>query len=265
MIPYISNIHEYGPNVYIQPWFEKNFNRGDLEIVWRHYWFFIHENNLAPIHIGEWGGKIEGQENQDNLKWMTAFRDFIVEQRLNHTFWCLNQDSGDTGGLITGSDWKGFDYHKYDFIKPTLWQDADGNFVGLDHKVPLWPEGILIPDYYRNPGNLTPPPSYTPYPTGIYPNQTYPPYPTQPGYPTPTPTSPEYPTPSPTRPEYPGRGDVNGDGDIDIVDALIIASYYVQLPTPIFDPYAADVDNNGIIDIVDALLVAKIAVGLIKY
>ncbi|MBN1575505.1 MAG: hypothetical protein JW913_03080, partial [Chitinispirillaceae bacterium] len=59
-------------------------------------------------------------------------------------------------------------------------------------------------------------------------------------------------------------GDVNGDGGIDIVDALLIAQYYVGLDPAGFIPGNADVNCDGSIDIVDALLVAQYYVGLIQ-
>ncbi|MBN1699373.1 MAG: hypothetical protein JW881_17770, partial [Spirochaetales bacterium] len=58
-------------------------------------------------------------------------------------------------------------------------------------------------------------------------------------------------------------GDVNGDGAINILDALKIAQYYVGADPSGFDPDAADVDANGAVNIVDALLVARYYVGLI--
>jgi hypothetical protein len=59
------------------------------------------------------------------------------------------------------------------------------------------------------------------------------------------------------------RGDVNGNGSIDIVDALLVAQYYVGLNPANFNASAADVNCSGGIDIVDALLVAQRYVGLI--
>ena len=58
-------------------------------------------------------------------------------------------------------------------------------------------------------------------------------------------------------------GDVNSDGTIDIVDALLIAQYYVGLNPANFDSTAADVNSDNSIDIVDALLIAQLYVGLI--
>jgi hypothetical protein len=59
-------------------------------------------------------------------------------------------------------------------------------------------------------------------------------------------------------------GDVNNNGVVDIVDALLIAQYYVGLNPPGFDPSVADVNANGSVDIVDALLISQYYVGLIS-
>ncbi|MBN2532787.1 MAG: hypothetical protein JXB88_07850 [Spirochaetales bacterium] len=58
-------------------------------------------------------------------------------------------------------------------------------------------------------------------------------------------------------------GDVNSDESIDIIDALLVAQYYVGLIQTFAFPEAADVDGSGDIDIVDALLIAQYYVGLI--
>jgi hypothetical protein len=58
-------------------------------------------------------------------------------------------------------------------------------------------------------------------------------------------------------------GDVNDSGTIDIVDALMIAQYYVGLNPPGFIPENADVNCDGTISIVDALMVAQYYVGLV--
>jgi hypothetical protein len=58
-------------------------------------------------------------------------------------------------------------------------------------------------------------------------------------------------------------GDVNNNGLIDIVDALLIAQYYVDFNPEDFEEAYADVNCDTHIDIVDALLVAQYYVGLI--
>jgi len=59
-------------------------------------------------------------------------------------------------------------------------------------------------------------------------------------------------------------GDVNSDGRIVIVDALLIAQYYVGLNPSNFDSTVADVNGENGINIVDALLIAQYYVGLIN-
>ncbi|MBN1699867.1 MAG: hypothetical protein JW881_20320 [Spirochaetales bacterium] len=58
-------------------------------------------------------------------------------------------------------------------------------------------------------------------------------------------------------------GDVNGDGEVNIVDALQVAQHYVGLNVSGFDTTAADVDCSQSITITDALLIARYYVGLI--
>ena len=57
-------------------------------------------------------------------------------------------------------------------------------------------------------------------------------------------------------------GDVSGDGQLNIVDALFVARYAVGLPVSNFNANAADVNCDNQINIVDALLIARKIVGL---
>ncbi len=134
--------HDYGPAVSAQPWFENDFTMESLyEDCWKDNWMYIHEDNIAPLLIGEWGGFM----TSPNLKWMTYFRDFIIQNRLHHTFWCFNANSGDTGGLVQ-HDFTTWDEEKYVFVKEALWQ-KNGKFVGLDQEIALGSNGIALKDY----------------------------------------------------------------------------------------------------------------------
>ncbi|WP_431879510.1 cellulase family glycosylhydrolase [Micromonospora marina] len=127
--------HDYGPLVYEQPWFQGDFDKTSLtNDVWRPNWLYLHEDDTAPLLIGEWGGRLGQDARQD--KWLKALRDLMGEYKLHHTFWCLNPNSGDTGGLLL-DDWKTWDETKYNqILKPVLWQH-NGKFVSLDHQVRL--------------------------------------------------------------------------------------------------------------------------------
>jgi hypothetical protein len=79
--------------------------------------------------------------------------------------------------------------------------------------------------------------------------------------PTPTPTATPTSTPTPT-PSCTLCGDVSGDDQIDVVDALFIAQLTVQLRLTLPCGNVGDVNGDGMVDIVDALFVAQYTVGL---
>ncbi|WP_449385226.1 cellulase family glycosylhydrolase [Cellulomonas soli] len=173
--------HDYGPLVSAQPWFTGDWNRTTLERdVWDPNWLYLHKAGTAPLLIGEWGGILDGGPNQ---RWMTALRDLIVERRISHTFWVLNPNSGDTGGLLL-DDWVTWDAAKYALLKPALWQEG-GKFVSLDHQVPLGGAGSTTGTTIAAVGTGTPTTTPTATPTVT---------------PTPTATPTVTPTPTPTVP-----------------------------------------------------------------
>ena len=150
--------HDYGPSVYAQTWFDKDFTEQTLlDDYWYDTWAWINAEDVAPELIGEWGGHMEG----DNLKWMLLLRDYMIKNHINHTFWCLNTNSGDTGGLWdslgfqqgagTSIDWN---EPKYEMFEESLWQtQTSGKYIGLDHEVALGKNGISLGDFYANYAN----------------------------------------------------------------------------------------------------------------
>ncbi|MCR4888527.1 MAG: cellulase family glycosylhydrolase [Ruminococcus sp.] len=146
--------HDYGPSVYAQTWFEKDFTEETLlKDYWYDTWAYINAEDIGPELIGEWGGHMDGKENQ---KWMTLLRDYMIKHHINHTFWCLNTNSGDTGGLWDGlqfSAGSGTDIKwnepKYELFEEALWQTASsGKYIGLDHQVALGKNGLSLNEYY---------------------------------------------------------------------------------------------------------------------
>ena len=137
--------HDYGPLVWAQPWFEGNFtSESIMEEYWYDSWFFLLDEKVAPLLIGEWGGFMDNGPNQ---KWLVLIRDLMIKHHIHHTFWCFNENSGDTGGLVYDNFGK-WDEEKYDLVKPALWQDKNGKFISLDHKRPVGANGISLGEYY---------------------------------------------------------------------------------------------------------------------
>ncbi|TYQ18077.1 UNVERIFIED_CONTAM: aryl-phospho-beta-D-glucosidase BglC (GH1 family) [Acetivibrio alkalicellulosi] len=219
--------HEYGPSVWAQPWFDKDFTLETLEEDYMYdTWSYLHHEGISPLYIGEWGGHMDGGANQ---KWMTILRDYIVEHRLHHAFWCINPNSGDTGGLL-GNDWSTWDEEKYGLLKPTLWQDSQGRFIGLDQRVPLGNNGISRGEYF---GIDSPP--ITPRPTS-----------------TPTP-----PTPTPTSQPEVVYGDINGDGKVDSTDYILLRRIVLEIPVANANLEAADVNLDGAVNTTDCILLRR--------
>lgn len=140
--------HDYGPSVFEQDWFYDGFNRETmLSDVWYDNWFYIHDQEIAPLLIGEWGGHMDGGRNQH---WMEELRDFMVDHKIHHTFWCLNPNSGDTGGLLQ-YDFMTWDEEKYSMYEQSLWKSGS-RYVGLDQETPLGSNGMSVNQYYQNGG-----------------------------------------------------------------------------------------------------------------
>ena len=60
------------------------------------------------------------------------------------------------------------------------------------------------------------------------------------------------------------KGDVNGDGEVDIADAVCIVNHVVGKPNTTFNASAADVNGDGDIDIADAVRIVNLVVGKIQ-
>ncbi len=139
--------HDYGPSVYAQSWFDKDFTTQTLlDDYWYDTWAYINKENIAPLLIGEWGGHMDKGANQ---KWMELLRDYMIDNHINHTFWCLNPNSGDTGGLLD-STFMNWDNNKYKLFEESLWQTSDGKYIGLDHQTALGANGLSLNGFYSS-------------------------------------------------------------------------------------------------------------------
>ena len=139
--------HDYGPSVYAQTWFDKDFTTQTLlDDYWYDTWAYINKEDIAPLLIGEWGGHMDKGANQ---KWMELLRDYMIDNHINHTFWCINPNSGDTGGLLdpTFMNW---DDNKYSLFEKSLWQTDAGKYIGLDHQTALGKNGLSLNEFYSS-------------------------------------------------------------------------------------------------------------------
>ena len=246
--------HDYGPSVYNQTWFDKDFTEQTLlDDYWYDTWAYINAENIAPLLIGEWGGHMDGGKNE---KWMTLLRDYMINHHINHTFWGLNPNSGDTGGLLS-YDFMTWDAEKYDMFKESLWQTQEtGKFIGLDHQKALGTDGsgISVSEFYKSyastegsnldggtivDGNTTKPTTE----------------PTKPSATTTTTTT----TTAATTTEAPITeviGDIDGDKKLTVSDAVLLNRYLLRKMDGKDAAYTferGDLNKDGVLNIVDAI------------
>jgi len=94
--------HCYGPSVAYQPYFNDPTFPNNMPAIWDAHWGTVNKKTGQAVVLGEWGGQLS---NPDGT-WLNAFVKYLLQRNLtSQFFWCLNPDSGDTGGLLL-DDWK---------------------------------------------------------------------------------------------------------------------------------------------------------------
>lgn len=94
--------HDYGPGVYVQNWFTDKSFPANLPKIWQDNWFYIAKEGIAPVFVGEFGGRSVGNDTEGT--WQRSLTRFLKENSVSYTYWSLNPNSGDTGGMLA-DDW----------------------------------------------------------------------------------------------------------------------------------------------------------------
>ena len=97
----VYSVHEYPESVAPHPWFHETNYPDNLPGVWDRYWGYLVKEEIAPVLVGEFGTRYETVKDR---QWLQTFQDYIRQNELNWTFWSLNPNSADTGGLLL-EDW----------------------------------------------------------------------------------------------------------------------------------------------------------------
>ena len=96
--------HTYGPDVFNQPYFNQGGFPANLPAIWDRKFGFLDGQDC--VCIGEFGG--HGRPGTQDAQWQEAFVDYLASKQsmpFNWFYWCLNPESGDTGGLFE-ADWR---------------------------------------------------------------------------------------------------------------------------------------------------------------
>ena len=110
--------HEYGAGVYNQPYFSAfNFPQ-NLIYRWQIGFNYIASENIAPILIGEFGGRKVDLNSQEGI-WQNELVKYIQKNNLSFTYWSWNPNSSDTGGILL-DDWQSVDLPKQQLLSQLL-------------------------------------------------------------------------------------------------------------------------------------------------
>lgn len=103
--------HEYPASMYGHPWFSDPSYPENLPGVWDKYWGYLAAD--TPVLIGEFGTRLETDKDR---QWLQKLQTYIRAKHLNWTFWSLNPNSGDTGGLLL-DNWTSVQTEKQAILK----------------------------------------------------------------------------------------------------------------------------------------------------
>jgi endoglucanase len=110
--------HEYGAGVFNQPYFSEPSFPKNLISRWQIGFNYISSQNIAPILIGEFGGRQVDNISPEGI-WQNEFVKYIKKQKLSFAYWSWNPNSADTGGILL-DDWQNYDRPKQQLLSQLL-------------------------------------------------------------------------------------------------------------------------------------------------
>jgi endoglucanase len=112
----VYSAHDYPATVYAQAWFSDPAYPANLPGVWDAAWGYLVKQGIAPVWIGEFGTRNVTTTDQ---RWLSSIAAYLGENGVSFAFWCLNADSGDTGGILQ-DDWATVNADKQAVLAPLL-------------------------------------------------------------------------------------------------------------------------------------------------
>ena len=104
----VYSTHDYPSSLHAQSWFSDPSYPANLAGVWDANWGYLVKQNIAPVLLGEFGTKYQTDSDK---QWLSTLGSYVSTNGLSFAFWCLNPNSGDTGGILQ-NDWQTVDPNK---------------------------------------------------------------------------------------------------------------------------------------------------------
>jgi len=127
----VYSAHDYGPDLYQQPWFNGSTTSASLQAVWTKDWAYLSINNTAPVWVGEFGTTNVSTDIENNApasegQWFSALISFLGnEPAINWTYWALNGE--DSFGLLDSN----YDATPVSATKQQLLESIQFPLIGL--------------------------------------------------------------------------------------------------------------------------------------
>jgi endoglucanase len=92
----VYSAHDYGPNLYVESWFNSGTTPASLGAVWTRFWAYISLDGIAPVWLGEFGttndaSDIESTSAGSQGQWFQTMISFLqANPKLSWTYWALN-------------------------------------------------------------------------------------------------------------------------------------------------------------------------------
>ncbi|GJF33335.1 hypothetical protein KNE206_60350 [Kitasatospora sp. NE20-6] len=103
----VYSAHDYATSVAQQPWFSDPSFPANMSAIWDKNWGYLFKQNIAPVWVGEFGTTLQSTIDQQWLKTLVQYLRPTAQygaDSMSWTFWSLNPNSGDTGGILN-DDW----------------------------------------------------------------------------------------------------------------------------------------------------------------
>jgi len=93
----VYSAHDYGPEESGQSWLRGTDFESNLPGVWRSHWAYLQQDDVAPVLIGEFGGRSIGADPEG--LWQRSLISFLMQGGFSYTYWVWNPDAW-IGGLL---------------------------------------------------------------------------------------------------------------------------------------------------------------------
>jgi endoglucanase len=100
----VYSAHDYGPNLYAQPWFNSSTTQSSLYAIWNGFWGYLSSDGTAPVWLGEFGtdnniSDIENTAAGSQGQWFESIIAYLqANPTIGWTYWALNGE--DSYGLL---------------------------------------------------------------------------------------------------------------------------------------------------------------------